>query len=424
MSSQPATRGAVGSGDSNWPILFFHIPKTGGTSMTAAVSEYFGKEDCIIGDLTVESLSKYEARLSDRVFIAGHWTHNIWRVLPERSLKFSVLRDPRDQAISNYLHNCRDLGERADKVNKLGLRRFVAENPYALVFQAGSLLVPQTTSLTGADEVSRNIEDSLAFINHLDFVGCLERPDDLSLCLPLVLGLAGPLTLPRINRAIDYGVSRDTILDLREAYDELRREPESGRLIEIEHRVYEAALALTRRREGMLSEVRQTFSPRGALSSQLHFAANDPAIQTEIGEKVDGLIRLRSREGCGVFGPYVNFPMGKCTARIGLVGPRQGRVTIDVAAECGETVLASRVIDLGAVEGDVLTLSTILSRPFSQCEVRLFCDSDVHAYITGMDISLVRSNPASWSPVSTAVPSRAQGVRPCSTRGSATAAGT
>jgi hypothetical protein len=397
MSSRPATRGAVGSGDSSWPILFFHIPKTGGTSMTAAISEYFGKEDCIIGDLTVENLSKYEARLSDRVFIAGHWTHNIWRALPERSLKFSILRNPRDHAISNYLHNCRDLGESADKINKIGLRRFVAEGPYALVFQAGSLLVPQTTSLTSVDEVVRNIGDALALINKFDFIGCLERADDLSLCLPLALGLAGPLTLPRINRAIDYGVSRGTIFDLRETYDELRREPESARLIEIEHRVYEAALALTRRRESMLPEVRHTFSPRGALSSQLalHFAANDPAIRTEIGEKVDGLIRLRSREGCGVFGPYMNFPMGKCTVRIGLVGPRHGLVTIDVAAECGETVLASRVIDLGAVEGNVLTLATVLSRPFSQCEVRLFCHSDVHADITGMDISLVKSNPAS-----------------------------
>ena len=412
MSSQPAN-GAVGSGDSNWPILFFHIPKTGGTSMMEAVSEYFDKHNCIIGDLTLESLSTYEAQISDRAFIAGHWAHNIWRVLPERSLKFSVLRDPRDQVISNYLHNCRDLRESAEKVNKVGFRRFVTESPYNLVFQAGSLLVPQTEVPSSVDEVVRNIGESLALINKLDFIGCLERPDDLSLFLPLVLGLAGPLTLPRINRAIDYGVSRDTILQLREAYDELRREPESGRLIETEHRVYETALALTRRREGMLPEVRQIFSPRGSLSSRLalHFAANDPAIQTKIGEKVDGLIRLRSRKGCGVFGPYVNFPMGRCTARIGLVGPRQGRVTIDVAAECGETVLASRVIDLDTVEGDVLTLSTVLSRPFSQCEVRLFCDSDVHAYITGMDISLAKSNPASRSPVSTAARSRAQSVR-------------
>jgi len=50
----------------------------------------------------------------------------------------------------------------------------------------------------------------------------------------------------------------------------------------------------------------------------------------------------------------------------------RGRVRIEIAGELGETVLAPSDTDLDAMTGDALTISTTLSRPLWQCEIRLF----------------------------------------------------
>jgi hypothetical protein len=91
------------------------------------------------------------------------------------------------------------------------------------------------------------------------------------------------------------------------------------------------------------------------------------------------LIRLRSGTGCGLFGPYVDLPAGRCIARITFEGPSEGRVIMDMSAEVGKIVLASRVVDLGALEGHTVELPAILPRPLSACEVRLHCKPEGRA---------------------------------------------
>jgi hypothetical protein len=374
---------------SEFPIFFLHILKTAGTSITAAIAEYFPKQDRIFREITPEVLQEYSRCPLGRVFVAGHWAHHSARFLPPQALTFTVLRDPRNQTISNYLRLCReDLSEINAEARDLGFCRFLREYPYYLVFQTGSLLVTRIASLLDVDEVVERIDEVVNFLGCLDFVGCVEQPDDLALCLPAVLGLPEPLMLRRLNRAIDYGASEEMIVALRQAYDELCRDPEVRRFVDIENRVYETALALTRQREGFLDDIRQAASAAQGVANtwpSRRFEAADPAIRTEVGEKTDGLLRLRSGVGYGLFGPYVDLPMGRLTVAIRLRGPRRGRVTMDIAAEAGETVLVASAIDLDSVEGDMLELSTELSRPFWQCEARLLCAGDVHADIAGVE---------------------------------------
>jgi hypothetical protein len=122
----------------------------------------------------------------------------------------------------------------------------------------------------------------------------------------------------------------------------------------------------------------------------LRFSANDLAVRTMIGERLANSIRLRSGIGYGLFGPYVDLPAGRYIARIAFEGEREGCVTMDVCAEVGKIVLASRVVDLGALEGYTVALPVILPRSLSSCEVRLHCESEVHADITAVEIELDR----------------------------------
>ena len=78
------------------------------------------------------------------------------------------------------------------------------------------------------------------------------------------------------------------------------------------------------------------------------FAANNNAIRTVVGDKVAEVIRLRSRQGCGLFGPYLDLPAGACTVRILLAGRHEGQVVMDIAANAGQMVLASRSLELPA----------------------------------------------------------------------------
>jgi len=73
---------------------------------------------------------------------------------------------------------------------------------------------------------------------------------------------------------------------------------------------------------------------------------------------------------------------------------------MDVAAECGRTILASRDFDLASLRDQILELPTDLPRSLSQCEVRLVCGLETRADILDVEIEYGRQseNPYATQP--------------------------
>jgi FkbM family methyltransferase len=121
-------------------------------------------------------------------------------------------------------------------------------------------------------------------------------------------------------------------------------------------------------------------------TTTLRFDGDDPALKSHIGKRAGGFIRL-TEAGCGLYGPYVDLPAGRCDARILLQGRGKGTVRIDMMSSLGRVELAGRNIDLRDVPENVLSISADLPRPMFGCEVRLHTHGDAVAEIVGVEIT-------------------------------------
>ncbi|HEX3952476.1 MAG TPA: class I SAM-dependent methyltransferase [Stellaceae bacterium] len=126
-------------------------------------------------------------------------------------------------------------------------------------------------------------------------------------------------------------------------------------------------------------------------SVAFHYSAADPALQTQVGERVGDVIALRdTAQGTGMFGPYIALPAHDYLARLhfraGL--PRRGRAVMDISAEGGERPLVQCMVDLAALDNlrPVAELPFVADRDLNGVEVRLFCDQGCTADIEAVEI--------------------------------------
>ncbi|HWI86648.1 MAG TPA: class I SAM-dependent methyltransferase [Sphingomonas sp.] len=121
------------------------------------------------------------------------------------------------------------------------------------------------------------------------------------------------------------------------------------------------------------------------------FPAGGAALETKVGEKVNGRIRVRAASGCALCGPYLDLPPGPCTARVLFERPGAGMVKMEISAEKGTRVLAEEVFSLRGK--DRLTLSTDIVDLMPDCEVRLFVKGAADFEISGVEIDVDREMP-------------------------------
>jgi len=123
----------------------------------------------------------------------------------------------------------------------------------------------------------------------------------------------------------------------------------------------------------------------------LRIPAGDDRLHTQIGRCAGNVIVVENAgPGCGLFGPYVDLPIGAYIGRIRFAPgtPLAGSVEFNISAEGGAVVIARRRYDLGESgrPQDGLTLEFLLAAPANGCELRLFCDAGVSATIDRVEI--------------------------------------
>ena len=181
------------------PLCFLHVPKTGGVSLTDALARRFPAEQVFLapdGNLSLANLEALGARLDGPLFLAGHPVMGFVPALTGRADIITVLRHPRDQIVSLYLHI---LAGPQNPLHAAAIRQpfpdFLRENIGLLTFQTTSLaLALSAATPAGPDQV-------LDFLDGLPFVGVIERPETCADVLTRLVAADPPLELPNLNAA-------------------------------------------------------------------------------------------------------------------------------------------------------------------------------------------------------------------------------
>lgn len=88
-------------------IIFLHMFKSGGTTVTACLHEHFGEQHHAIFNTSVTHPRHPLQMMGNARFVSGHGLYGIHKYLPTRCRYLTFLRDPVERIISAY-YNIRE----------------------------------------------------------------------------------------------------------------------------------------------------------------------------------------------------------------------------------------------------------------------------------------------------------------------------
>ena len=170
------------------PVLFFHIPKCGGSTVTGYLHQQYQPKQIfqIDGQNPKQSIDEFQA-LSDAIrskyrLVIGHAAHHLLDYVGDDWISMTVLRDPIDRVVSHYYYACRD--------ERHYLNRKIRDESIGLLEYVSRPLTPEVQNyhigiLTGRsfDEVMSAPQESIdmAFeflVQRFQIVGFLDELSD------------------------------------------------------------------------------------------------------------------------------------------------------------------------------------------------------------------------------------------------------
>jgi hypothetical protein len=226
------------------PLFFHHVAKTGGTSFVEAMRNITPQElqSTQPGSLTVEFAQAVLARgLRPAQFIYGHVSTGAALPLRGRTRMITLLRDPCEQAISNYyalLNDYRLPDARA--AWRLGFRNFLLCYPYFTIFQTASLHVGiEDTPLRRTEDLIDRLPVIFDYLDEMHAVGIPKLAPALFGRLAAERGIHDLKPYPHRTRTRLLPSRRKA---LQQEYAELQQHPELRPLMAAEQALYQKAL--------------------------------------------------------------------------------------------------------------------------------------------------------------------------------------
>jgi Sulfotransferase family len=199
-------------------VIFLHLPKTGGTTLSSIMSRQYARDAVYALGLPLDQAvanframpEEHRARIE---LLHGHMPFGLHTFLPQPSTYVTMLRDPVSRALSEYQHVLRTVGHPLHEAvvsRELSLEDYVGSGIRGVdnrqtAFLAG--VVPEETREAGGPEMLEQAREHLA--THFAVVGLTEKFDESLLIMRSELEWEGPVYYVPLRLGIHSATAAD-----------------------------------------------------------------------------------------------------------------------------------------------------------------------------------------------------------------------